>query len=353
MAFQVYDLATLLEVRRQQQGVPKFWRNFFTRQINFESQYIDFEVVSRVYRKMAPFVAPNVQGRVLKSEGSTMRRFAPAYVKPKSVIDPNKVIHRQVGETLYQPMSNAQRRLAVIAEETKLHKVGMENREEWMAARAIIDGKVIISGEDYPTSEVDFMRDASLTGVLSGGALWSAASTADPLGDIKVKRQRVHALTGITVKDIIFGQAAWNAFAARLALTSPTTGNLLDTSFRGSETNVSRVVDGFEGAEYVGRISGANGQGAFSCWVYSGFVQNDTGADVQLMSTNDVVGVGAIDGVICYGAIQDASAGYRAISVFMKNYMNEDPSVEYLLSQSAPLLVPAEPNASFKLTVLA
>jgi hypothetical protein len=350
MAFTPFDLATLLEVRRQQTVLPPFWLNFFGRQMNFETPYIDFELVNRRYKKLAPFVAPNVQGRVITTKGSKMQRFSPAYVKPKSVIDPNKVLHRQVGEQMYQPMSNEARRLAVIAEEIREHKVRIANREEWMAAHAIINGSVTVSGEDYHTATVDFGRDASLTNVLAGGAKWDQA-TADPLADLKLMRQRAHTLSGQTVRRTIFGQNAWNLLATRLELNDPQNGGLLDTNFRGSGTDISRMLDGFEGAEYVGVLAGRNGQGSTECWVYHATYDDDNDAEQPLLNTNDVVGVGDVDGVRCYGAIQDAQAGYRALPVFMKNWLNEDPSVEYLLTQSAPLMVPGEPNASFRLRV--
>lgn len=347
MSFNHLDLATLLEVRRQQKVIAPFWLNFFGRQISFETPFIDFEEVSRKYKKLAPFVAPNVQGRVITTQGSAMKRFAPAYVKPKSVIDPSKIIARQVGEMPYQPMSNESRRLAVIAEETREHKTRIANREEWLAAQAILYGTVTVSGEDYPSQTVNFGRDASLTNTLLTTAKWSE-TTAKPLDDILGMRRKVNTLSGAVADRMIFGTNAWDYFVARLGLNNPTTGNLLDRNFRGSESDVSRLLNGYEGAEFAGRFVGSNGA-SFEAWVYNGTYEDDTGATQNFMDPRDVIGVGPVDGVRCYGAIMDAGAGYRAIPVYMKNWLNEDPSVEYLLSQSAPLMVPGEPNATFRI----
>lgn len=350
MEFQLYDLATLLEVRRKVEVIPKFWMNFFTRQINFETQYIDFERVNRRYKRLAPFVAPNAQGRVITTQGSRLQRFAPAYVKPKSVIDPQKVLTRQVGEVPYQPMSNEQRRQAVLAEEAREHKERMENRLEWLAANAVIYGEVTISGEDYPTKQVDFGRDPSLTMTLAGATRWSE-TTGDPLADIKLMRSRAKTLSGVVVRRVIFGQDAWDLLVERLGLNNPQAGNLLDTTFRGSESSISRLLDGFEGAEYAGTLTGINGSGRIECWVYSGVYEDDEGQSQPFMDPSDVVGLGDFDGVRCFGAIHDPRAGYRAMEVFMKNWISEDPAAEYLLSQSAPLMVPGEPNATFRIRV--
>lgn len=350
MALNEFDLATLLEVRRKQESIQRFWINFFTRQINFETKFIDFERVSKSYRKLAPFVAPNVQGRVISTEGSNLERFAPAYVKIKTVIDSNKVIARQVGEVPYQPMSNEQRRNAVVAEEIREHKSRIDNREEWLAARAIIDGAVTIEGEDYPAATVNFNRDPSLTTTLVGAAKWDV-STGKPLQTIRDLRSIAQRKSGKVIRNVYFGRGAWDLFVTRLDLDNPATGNLLDTTFRGSDTNISRIIDGFEGVEYVGTVAGREGQGAINCFVYSGFYEDEAGNEVEFMHTNQIVGVGEVDGVRCYGAIHDKKAGYRALPVFMKSWENEDPSVEYILSQSAPLMVPAEPDASFSARV--
>ena len=66
MAGNVYDTSTLLEVQRHTKTLTPFWLTFFPSQINFETQEIFFDKVDRDYRRLAPLVAPNVQGRAGK-----------------------------------------------------------------------------------------------------------------------------------------------------------------------------------------------------------------------------------------------------------------------------------------------
>src|SRR5690606_5999297 len=101
MAVQIFDLANLLAMRQRAVTIEAFWRNFFPRQVNYETPFIDFEVANRRYKSLAPFVAPNVQGRVVKTQGSRMERFSPAYIKMKGPVDPSKVIQRVAGEVPY------------------------------------------------------------------------------------------------------------------------------------------------------------------------------------------------------------------------------------------------------------
>ncbi|MEN9925545.1 MAG: phage Season12 [Pseudomonadota bacterium] len=349
MAGNIYDTTTLLEVLRVTKTPSRFWLQFFNRQINFDTEDVAFDKVFVDDRKLAPFVVPNVQGRVMGMEGYETYSFKPAYVKPKHVVDPNMVIPRMAGETLGSgSMSPEQRRNAVIAELLRRHRVMHENRWEWMAAQAIITGKVVVKGEDYPEVTVDFRRHASLTGTLSGAAKWDQ-STANPLNDLKIMRVNAHNRSGARVQRHIFGADAWDMLTQRVNLK-----DMMDVNYRGGYgTNVSLMLDGLEGIEYVGTIVGSNGGGRLECYVNTAkYIDPDTGNEEFFLDQKTVVGVSeAVQGVRCFGAIKDRSAGYRPLPLFPKNWENEDPSVEYLMTQGAPLMVPGQPDATYSIKV--
>lgn len=59
-------------------------------------------------------------------------------------------------------------------------------------------------------------------------------------------------------------------------------------------------------------------------------------------------------GYRCFGAIIDPYAQYQSLEIFPRGWMEQgDPAVEYMLWQSAPLMVPINPNATLKATVVA
>lgn len=346
MAF--YDTTTLLEVLRVvRQPTSFFLEQCFNRQINFETPSISFDVVYGDDRKLAPFVVPNVQGRASKMDGYEQRTFAPAYLKPKDIVDPNMVIERRPGEALGTgSLSLMQRRDAVIAEILRQHGLKHRNRQEWLAAKAIIDGKVTIAGEDYPTTTVDFRRHASLTYTLSGAALWTA-STADPLANLKTARVNANVRSGARITKHVFGGEAWDKFCARVSLK-----DLLDTRYRGNESDLKTMTDGYEGVEYIGTIRSTNDGGRMDIWVHTGKFIDVDGSEQFVMDQNTVVGFSeSVQGVRCFGAIKDKQAQYRALEIFPKMWENEDPSVEYLMTQSAPLMVPKQPDATFSIKV--
>ena len=347
MAGQIYDTTTLLSVVRQERVITPFWLNFFNSQINFDTEDIAFDRVNMDYRRLAPFVAPNVQGRVQKLSGYDTVSFKPAYVKPKDVVDPNMVIPRQPGEALGSgSLSLAQRRDAVIAEILRQHRVKLTNRNEWLAARAIIDGTVTISGEDYPSVTVNFRRHSSLSYLPTGTARWTQNGSA-PMTDIRTAKQNAFNRSGAKITKLIFGATAWDLFTTRVDIKE-----FMNRNYGGYDANITRLYDAYKGQEFLGYISGSNGGGRMECWLDTSKYVDDAGSEQYFLDQGTVVGVGSnIEGVRCFGAIKDFDAQLRPLEMFPKMWRNEDPSVEYLLTQSAPLMVPKRPNASFKIKV--
>lgn len=351
MAGQIYDTTTLLSVMSfQKPTIVPFYLGFFNQQINFETEDIAFDRVTTDYRRLAPFVAPNVQGRVQGRDGYDTVSFKPAYVKPKDIVDPSMDLIRRPGEALGSgSLSNAQRRDAVIAEILRQHRTKLLNRNEWLAARALIDGAVTIAGDDYPSVTVDFRRHSSLSYNLVGAARWNQVGS-DPLADIQLAKQNAFSRSGVKITRLIFGANAWAAFAANAKVDLK---NQMDRNFGGLTTEVTRLYDAYEGQEYMGRIAGLNNAGLIEAWIDTSKYVDSTGAEQFFLDQDTVVGIGnGVEGVRCFGAIRDVKAGLQAREVFTKMWENEDPSVEYMMSQSAPLMVPKRPNATFKIKCL-
>lgn len=346
-----YDLVELLGVLRTLKTLPKFWLQFFPREMTFTTETIAMDQISDDYRRLAPFVAPNVQGRIQKQNGFRTVAYRPAYVKPKDVVDPNvNMFTRTAGESLATgTLTPQQRYAATVAKLLAEQKIKIDNRLEWMACKAIVDGKVTIDGIDYPQVTVDFNRDASLTRVLVGTAKWNSTA-ARPFDDIRASNRASNDLSGATAHQIIFGSDAWADFVTYI-MNNETALRLINNDYRGSNTDVSLFTNGFEGLERVGRVQGSNGAG-FDCWVYSAKFINQDGQLENMLDPRKVVGVSSlVDGVQAFGAIRDKKANLQPLKYFPKMWENEDPSAEYLMTQSAPLMVPGQINATWSLQV--
>jgi len=347
MAYEIYDTVELLQVLRKQEGITPYWLNYFPRVVTSDREEILFDQVTDGTRELAPFVAPNVQGRVMRNHGYTTKTFKPAYVKPKHVVDPSRAIPRRAGELLGGSLSAQQRYDACVAENLRLERISIENRWEWLAARAIIDGQVTIASPDYPAQTVIFGRDNTLTVTLTGTAVWSDLTNAKPLQNIEEMRRRVHDLASSTITRLTFGLEAWRLFTAHEEVR-----DLLDTRYRGSDSEYNRAIAEGTPMEFRGRISGQNGMGTLELWTYSQKYRDENGTLQDILNPYAVVGTGpGIQGVRCFGAIMDKRAGLQPLEMFPKMWDSEDPAVTYTMTQSAPLMVPVEPNASFTLIV--
>lgn len=341
-----YSTAQLLEVSQHIRSLTPFYLNFFPRTITFDTEEIMFDKVDKDYRRLAPLVVPNVQGQILGLGGYSSLSFKPAYVKPKHAVDPNMLIERRAGEALGAgSLSPGQRRDAVIAEILRIHDTMLTNRNEWLAARALIDASVTLSGENYPSTTVNFQRHSSLSYTLAGGARWSQV-TGDPLLDIKNARINANNRSGAVIRRVVFGGTAWDYFTARVSLK-----DLMDKQYGGYSQNtmLQRMADGFEGQEYMGTFGGAFGGGQIDVWVDRSKYVDDSDVEQFFLEQKTVVGFADTEGVRCFGAIKDIRAGLRPMERFPKMWEEEDPSVEFLMTQSAPLMVPKKPNASFKI----
>lgn len=350
MAIDAFETMTLVGVLDRQPVEQLFFlERYFPREITFTTETIAFDEVGERYRKLAPFVAPNVQGRVIRSQGFTTKTFRPAYTKPKHIVDPNKQFTRRAGEALVSgSLTPGQRFDAAVAENLRVENDMIRRRVNWMAAQAIIHGSVLVEGEDYPAVTVDFGRDPSLTSILGGDARWGEVG-ANPLGDLATMRKAAKKKSGGAIRDIIMGEDAYDRFYANAEVKE-----LLNVNFRTgqSQADASVLSSLDSAAELKAVLQGGQNGSRINIWTYSDYYheEQEDGSVIerQIFDPNAVIGVGnRIDGVQAYGAIRDRRAGLRAMRVFPKVYDNEDPPVTYTLSQSAPLPIPVEPNNTF------
>lgn len=352
MAFDLYGTADLLDVLRITPVESSYWLdNWFGAVRQFDTAEIMFDKLKTV-RRLAPFVSPVVQGRVMKSRGFETKAFTPAYVKPKHIVDPNRQFNRRPGEIPGMGSSTPQARWnAAITENLAEERNAILRRENWMAAMAIIHGSVTVTGEDYPTQVVDFGRDAGLSVTLTSTARWGE-SAADPLANIAALRKLSFEKSGAPITRLTMGLDAFDLFFADTKVQDLLKGQEIGNVARTSDSTMSALGSPGEPFEFRGILQGANGQGRLEVYTYNEQYEDENDATQSIMSSLDVVGTGNnIRGVRCYGAIRDKRAGLQALPLFPKMWDQEDPSLTYTMTQSAPLMVPTNIDNTFKITV--
>jgi hypothetical protein len=348
---QIYDSATLLGVfwaDDYMEPPENYWlKTYFGSTITFDTEEIDFTKITDI-RKLAPLVVPTMQGTPIYSAAERLITVAPAYVKAKDTVSANRMVRRQAGlgelGRNRRQLTPAQRYQLLVADIVRQHRFAVERRWEWMASKAIIDGKITLKDDRFPERLVDFQRAASHTVTLGSGARWGDAGVSIVDFISAAKKKVRDAKFGGVVNRMTVGSDVWEVMRADAEIRE-----FLNINYRlGANINLKLgPLDGLE-VEFVGNIEG------LQIYVYSDYYQEADGTVVPYMSPKDIVLTApSVNGVMCYGAIQDKRAGLAALPIFMKMWDSEDPSGTMILTQSAPLAVPVNPNATYKATVVA
>lgn len=334
---ETYDTLTLLGVLVALVPKAQFLLNtFFPGTQNFQTKGIAFDKIIPDMT-LAPFVSPLVQGRAQRAIGSKLTVFEPAYLKPKDIVDPERPLIRTVGEAIGGMMTPEQRRQAIIADILMSHRNKIGRRLEHMAAQVLLTGKCVVEGEDYPTVEVDFGRNAANTIALTGGARWSE-TTANPIEDI----EDWGTIAEAPITTLVMDRLAYRNFVKNDEVKAE-----LLNSRRGSATNLESGPGNGDIVSYKGAIGGN-----INVYVYTGWYRDAEGNKLMYLPDNTVLaGSAAVDGVKAFGAILDPKAGYQSLEMFPKNWVSEDPAVELVMTQSAPLVVPRAVNAVVRASV--
>lgn len=316
---------------------------YFPQMREFETEEIYLDKLSRA-RKLAPFVSPQVEGKIQRQRGYTTTTFTPAYVKPKHVVEPGQALRRSAGERIGGDLSAEERFELAVAQTLKDQDEQITRREEWMASQILRTGKVLVEGEDYGSQEVDFGRAAGLTKALTGGNRWGETGVSI-LGNLRTWAGEVSSASGANPREVVL-----DPLAANLLQADPELQKILDNRRQVSGAiELAPMVTGAQGEEFV--MLGDIGQ--FRFWQYQQVYTNAAGQDQKMLPDYTVIlGSPALaEGVRAYGAIQDKKAGLQPLARFPKMWDVDDPSSTVAMTQSAPLPVLGRPDATMCATV--
>lgn len=314
---------------------------FFPGVQNDETEEIHFDQL-KSKRRITPFVSPLVQGKLVASLGYKTSTFKPAYLKDKRVFDANRPFKRTAGEAIGGSVTPAERLRRLLAQDLTDQLQMLTRRLEIMAAEVLRTGKVTVSGDMYDTTVVDFGRVAGHTIVKGVGAKWSDAASR-PLDDLQDWAQMALQQVGVVPTNLVMTVDVWKVFRDHAQIKDRL--NLFRAI--GAPPTLNLGAQMTEGGVFMGTVDN------FNIFVYSGWYVDDAGVEQPILPVGTVLlGSPALEGYRAYGAIRDEEAGFQARPYFVKSWTEKDPSVRYLLMQSAPLVVPYRVDASIAATVL-
>lgn len=340
----IYDTNVLIQVvpnlmTSQNWLLDKFFPNIT--ESDTEEVSIDVDVG---LRRLAPFVSPLVEGKLVESRKFQTNSFKPAYIKDKRAPDLRKPIRRQIGERIGGQYSAAEREMLNLQFELT-DQIDMINRRlEWMAASALQTGTVTVTGEGYETQVVDFGRSSDLTIALSGADKWpetveAGKTNIKPTDDIEDWAQRMLKESGAVATDIVFTTKSWKAFRLDTSVKDSAITFPALSPF-GNQINPGTQIK--TGAVYKGRW------GNYDLWVYNDwFIDPLDGKEKPMIADGSVIMSGAdLMGTRAFGAIIDPAFNYGPMAYAPKSWLQHDPAQRFIMVQSAPLVIPSRVNAS-------
>ncbi len=361
MPLDIYTPMELYEIMfdpRQTITTSQWLDMFYPRSFLSTQEEIMFDKID-ADRKIAPFMLPNAPGKpIFRGQGERIETFKPAYTKPKDAVRPTEALALQPGElTRRLALQSPEARYnAKVIEITQYHRRAIQRLWDYMAAKAVIDGAITInyygdSGIVTHSVTIDFGRAAGHTITLGSGARWGD-SGVKPWDNLQTWIDTVaNAEFGGSVTDVMMGAEAAAAF-----LSDADVKDKLDIRYRGSEdVQVNRgliVTDPMNPFTRLGTMgSGVN------IWRVSGVgntFQNANGTFTPILGSKQVLLASrAVNGVKAWGAILDSAANLQPADIFSKMWDEQDPSARFIMSQSAPLMIPVNPNCTLLANVLA
>jgi hypothetical protein len=338
-----YPTQTLLgmfsEIKRPKRYLLE---RFFPREQTFSTEEVMFDKILET-RRLAPFVSWHVKGKPMPRAGEELKPFKPPYVKPKFALTPDLAIKTMPGESLQGSMSPQQRidriRTQMLQEQDDM----ITRREEWMASELLRTGTLTVTAEDHPPMTINLGRPSGHTIALTTTARWGETDVS-PYQNLRTWAGTVAAAAGVAPTEVIM-----DPLAATLLLQDPyiktifniqnyqppqSTINLLGSLAVPDEVQPLGSFGGFNFFQYQSTYLNADGTVGQYMPDYTAILASPTGAN----------------GVRTYGAIMDHGRPVPA-SRFPKEWVDEDPSVHWLMTQSAPLPLLERPEATLCATV--
>lgn len=314
-----------------------FLLNFFGSEHLSQDEKINFDRISPDNR-LAVFVSPRSQGLVQKQRGFATDSYKPGYIKDKDVVDPKHVFRRRPGQPMNTNMSPAERYAAIVADLAAKQVERLYRRLELMAAQLLLNGSYNMTGKDIDVN-VDFGRVAGLTATLSGGNRWLNANTVSPVDNLETWLLSVKH----PVRTVIMGQYAWQQFRKDPKFEKSIFIDLMTR--QQSALNMGPQGMSPDGVIYRGNLISAG----VDIYTYTNTYTNPAdGVETLYIPADAVIGIGnPADGYQCFAPIWDAAANFETLPYFMKNWMEDDPGIPYIMLQSAPLLAHTKINGTF------
>jgi hypothetical protein len=204
---EIYRTSTVLAGMANIPRASVFLRDkLFSRIVTTPTDQVDISFY-KGKAKLAPYCSRFSAGTAVPRERQQLRLFSPPFMKPVRTLTADDVFYRSMGIAGANSDDRDAQLLVLDIEELDND---ISRREEWMVSQLLFAGKIVCLDGD--TSEI--VAEVDYTPISSSvvSPLWSAASTCDPLGNLKSAMRLVSGACGYSADLIVMGKDASDAF---------------------------------------------------------------------------------------------------------------------------------------------
>lgn len=216
----MFTTRTMMAMVEEGQKSNSTWLRdrYFTNRPTFNTQKIDFDIIGKGGRKIAPFVNPKIGGIVLERQGYRTESYEAPEVSPMRVTTAEDMLKRLPGETVYSGKSPTQRAAEILGRDLSDLDDVITRREEVMCAEALFTGKVTVKGEGYD-EVINFWPDENDQPMTTVAEKWDADTTTalDILADLRTIRRAMIQNGGFTPRELVVGSKVADVLIAKFA----------------------------------------------------------------------------------------------------------------------------------------
>jgi len=306
--------------------------NFASAQIH-DTENIDIDIYKEK-RRMAEFQNWKLEGKLVEKRGYSTETYIPGYIKPKMVTTADDLLRRQLGSTVIYGTGDSPLTFAAkkVGEDLAELRNIITRKLEWMASQVLQTGKVLISGDGISDRYIDFKMAATHIITLTTTAKWTNAAS-DPLKNIRTWRRLIAQESGINANICVMGSDVTDAFLDNTKVKA-----FLDN--RRIEIGSISPRDLGNGVNYIATIEGVEYY-TYDEWYW------DTGSSSEkpmVPADGLILGSSNAYTAVHFGLIRDLEAP-AAMAFFPKSWEEKDPSVRFVMLQSAPIVAMHQSDA--------
>lgn len=349
MALNYTDTAVLLAAYKEQKAPNTFLQSrYFPDGTVFTTSQVLVEYKDG-NQKLAPFVSPEVGGKVVRRDGYEANAYKPALIAPKRALTIDNLNQKGFGEALYGELTPAERAVKITADDLTEMDEMIVRRHEQMCAQVLQENALTMNhyGDDnkiIAVKKIEYFNGQN-DAEYEGGAKWDNAET-DIISEIALITKLL-TKRGLAAEDVIMGYEAADAF-----LNNEKIIKLLDT--RNLNIGVVDPTEGFPEAVFLGQI---NCKGRKMNFIqYDATYIDENGDEKHYIDPKAIIVTAPGCGVTNYGAITQIDFGGNG--EFTTHAEKRVPlyevngQVREVALRTAPLVQPKHKNAFIKATVL-